>query len=149
MQLELSRSMLGGLYAAQIATLLSVPEGTLKLEIGGALRPAVQRYIQVLMTPQTQQGQTLQQQQQVAAEQERLRAYELAIIAQTIELQRERGQRGERGDEDRGSRFNANALRRMDPRILGYATIDATFRVRVEVLTLDNLGRPSRLVPLP
>ena len=154
MQLELSRSMLGSLNSAQVAALLATPEGSLKLEIGGGMRPVVQRYIQVLMTPQNQQQgqqgwQSQQQADQAAYElavAEKMRAAELA--GQAIEVQR--AQRGDRGGEDpRGARFNANALRRMDPRILGYATIDATFRVRVEVLTLDQLGRPSRLVPLP
>src|SRR5688500_13052621 len=39
LQLELTRSMLGSLSHVQIVTLLATPDGRLRLEIGGAMRP--------------------------------------------------------------------------------------------------------------
>jgi hypothetical protein len=127
-QVLLSRAVLGGLSGPQISALLSTPQGSLRFEIGPASRPAVQNYAQALIQSEGQEEVLFAQEQQ------------------TI-VQERRAQRG--NDEGRNNRNMSLILRRADPRILGYTTINARFEVRVELLVLDNQGRPGRLVPLP
>jgi hypothetical protein len=130
-QAELSRTMIASLSASQISTLLATNAGSLRLELSGTMRPVATRYVQALLAAENEE--------QGVQTTEGLRGQAEIVI----ELQR--GQRGERGQ----GRISSALLRRLDPRIVGYATINSQFNVRLELLALDNLGRPSRLIPIP
>jgi hypothetical protein len=129
-RLDLARAAVGGLSTGQIAQLLARPDGRLRLEIGAGFRPSVQAYIQILLASSNAS----------ASEASTSYLYELEPSFRI-------SQRGRRGYSS-GDRMRY-LLDRLDPRILGYVTVDARFNVTIELVGLNRSGNSLELHRLP
>lgn len=122
-EVELSRAGISALGAPQISGLLASTSGRFRMEIPGSMRPAIGAYVTAMLAGEAQEEQLV-----------------------TI-IENQRGQRGE--ERQRRGSANQSRLRNLDPRLIGYADIDARFRVTLQLATRDALGRPGSPVRLP
>jgi len=132
-EIELSRAGISALGAPQISGLLASSSGRFRMEIPASMRPAIGAYVTAMLSGEAEEEAQLTE----------LRSFSQVQI---IEDQRGRNRGEER--QRRGS-ANQSRLRNLDPRLIGYADIDARFRVTLQLATRDALGRPGSPVRLP
>lgn len=124
-EIELSRQGILAIGPAQLSTLLSTQSGRIRFEIPGTMRPAITAYVNAMLAGEAQGSELIH----------------MGLEVQTLQRQRDDGQR-------RG-RNNADRLRNLDPRLIGYAEIDARFRVSLQLATVAAPGRPVGSIRLP
>lgn len=125
-EVELSRAGLAAINGPVLSTLLTSPSGRFRMEIPASMRPAIGAYVRSMLAGEAQEETV----QTMAVEQDL-----------KVPVQRE--------DRQRRGNANQNRLQNLDPRLIGYADIDARFRVTLQLATRDALGRQGPPVRLP